>query len=321
MTDICVIIPVYKADYQQLVKLLKCLDVQTMANFDIYLALDGEDKSIYEGLKDHFNIHILSFKENLGAGMTRQRALDRIKNKYKYVTFIDADDLVSPILIESLYTAITKTDSDVAYSNILRQLEDKKMLIIDIDEPECKAITWMHGKMYKIEYLKSKKIRFKEDLRLNEDIYFNYLVFNLTKKIVKVHDTTYYWLYNSKSTTAKDSLKLDYIKFNISQSILCSNYCIIDLAKKNKNRLDEKILAARLSSIYAISQEALYYGITLDNFKDLYKQLNDEINIVQFVMNNQYYFTNLNQISYDNKAKGYLKQQSFITFIVQAYNI
>lgn len=321
MIDICVIIPIYKADYQQLVKLLKCLDVQTVPNFDIYLALDGEDKSTYEGLKDHFDIHILSFKENLGAGMTRQRALDKIKSKYKYVTFIDADDLVSPILIESLYNAITKTDSDVVYSNILRQLEDKSMIVIDVNMPESKAITWMHGKMYKIDYLKSKRIRFKEDLRLNEDIYFNYIVFNLTKKIAKVQETTYYWLYNSNSTTAKDKNDINYIIKNIRQSILCSNYCILDLAKKNKNRLDEKVLAARLISIYSISQEALHYNIDLQEFKDLYLQLTKEIDIISFVKNNQYYFDNLTQAAYDSSSKKYLYKQSFIQFIEQAYNI
>jgi len=323
MKDICVIIPVYKANYSKLRDLLRSLSIQTKRDFDTFLAIDGEDKSIYEGLKDYFNIHILSFKENQGAGNTRQRALDKIKSKYKYdyVTFIDADDLVSPIFIESLYKAITKENSDIAYSNILRQFEDRSMAIIDVNSPETKPITWMHGKMYKIDYLTSKRIRFKKDLRLNEDIYFNYIAFNLTRNIVKVQETTYYWLYDSNSTTAKDKLDLDYIKYNIRQSILCSNYCILDLAKKNKNRLDEKVLAARLISIYSISQEALHYNIDLNEFKDLYLQLTKEIDIINFVKNNQYYFDNLTQIAYDSSSKKYLYEQSFIQFIEKAYNI
>lgn len=321
---ICVIIPCYKANYSKLRDLLRSLSIQTKRDFDIFLAIDGGNKHFYEGLKDYFNIHILSFKENQGAGMTRQRALDKIKSKYKrkyeYVTFIDADDLVSPIFIESLYKAITKENSDIAYSNILRQFDDKSMMVIDVNSPETKPITWMHGKMYKIDYLTKKRIRFKKDLRLNEDIYFNYIAFNLTKNIAKVQETTYYWLYNSQSTTAKNKLDLDYIEYNIRQSILCSNYCILDLAKKNKNRLDEKVLAARLISIYSISQEALHYNIDLEKFKDLYLQLTKEIDVINFVKNNQYYFDNLKQIAYDSSSKKYLYKQSFIQFIEEAYN-
>lgn len=318
--EICVIIPVYKANYSKLRDLLKSLSIQTYRNFDIYLAIDGENKQIYEGLKDYFTIHILSFKENQGAGNTRQRALDKIKSKYKYVTFVDADDLVSPIFIESLYKAITKNNSDIAYSNILRQLEDRSMLVIDVNIPESKVITWMHGKMYKIEYLTKKRIKFKKDLKLNEDIYFNYVAFNLTKNVIKVQETTYYWLYNRQSTTAKNKDDLDYITYNIRQSILCSNHCILDLAKKNKNKLDEKILAARLISIYSISQEALHYNIPLQIFDDLYLQLSKEIDIIKFVTDNQYYFENLNQIAYDNNANKYLYKQSFIEFVCLAYN-
>lgn len=318
--DTCVIIPVYKANQTKLHDLLLSLLIQTDYNFDIYLALDGDSKSNYEELTKYFAINILSFKENQGAGMTRQRALDKVKSKYKYVTFIDSDDLVSPIFIESLHRTIIKEDSDIAYSNILRQFEDRSMMIIDVNSPETKPITWMHGKMYKIDYLIKNKIKFKKDLRLNEDIYFNYIAFNLTKNIAKVQETTYYWLYNSNSTTAKDRLDLDYIKYNIRQSILCSNYCILDLAKKNKHKLDEKILAARLISIYSISQEALHYNIDLKEFKDLYLQLSKELDIINFVKNNQYYFTNLTQIAYDSSSKKYLYKQSFIQFIEEAYN-
>lgn len=321
MKPVCVIIPCYNS-MDTIVRLLRNLQIQTVTYFDTYLAIDGDSHlEDYTRLKEYFDINVMYFKKNQGAGNTRQRALDKIKSEYEYITFIDSDDLVSPIFIESLYKAITKEDSDIAYSNILRQFDDGSMMVIDINSPETKPITWMHGKMYKIDYLTKKRIRFKKDLRLNEDIYFNYIAFNLTRNIAKVQETTYYWLYNGESTTAKNKLDLDYIEYNIRQSILCSNYCILDLAKKNKNRLDEKVLAARLTSIYSISQEALHYNIDLEKFKDLYLQLIKEIDIINFVKNNQYYFDNLTQIAYDSSSKKYLYKQSFIQFIEKAYNI
>jgi hypothetical protein len=175
--------------------------------------------------------------------------------------------------------------------------------------------------MYSINFLKKNKIKFREDLRLNEDLYFNFVAFNSTKNIVQVHEVTYFWMYNANSTTTKDK-STDFIKYNISQSILSSTYAIIDLAKKNKNKLDEMILATKLINIYTISQEALYYNISLDSFKDEYKLLANELDVYAFVKNNANYFANkLEQVNCTLDGKYYYYQQTFIEFIKNAYNI
>ena len=83
--DVCLIIPCYNS-VDTIIRLLRSVQIQTTNCFDTYLAIDGDDNlEFYQGLKDHFNIHVMYFKENMGAGMTRQRCLDKIKSKYKYV--------------------------------------------------------------------------------------------------------------------------------------------------------------------------------------------------------------------------------------------
>lgn len=321
LNDICLIIPCYNSK-DTIVRLLRSIQIQTAKNFDVYLAVDGDSQlEYYKGLKDYFNIHVLYFKENQGAGLTRQRALDKIKSKYKYVTFVDSDDMLNPRAIETLYKGITSTDSDIAYSNIIRTLEDNKSYLINVDEPKHFAISWCAGKMYKIDFLKKKRIRFRKELRLNEDIYFNYVAFNSTNKIVKVHEVTYLWQFNENSTTTKDK-SLDYIIYNIEQSLLSSTYSILDLAKKNKNKLNESILASRLINIYNMSQEALHYNINMKQFEYIYDMLNKEVDVYNFVKNNaEFYFGKLAQVNYTSNNNFYYFKQTFIEFIDKAYNI
>lgn len=320
MRDVCLIIPCYNS-VDDVKKLLITIKAQTAKNFDIYLAIDGDSHLVeYQGFKDYYDIHIFYFKENQGAGMTRQRCLDRIKSKYKYVMFADSDDLLNPRAIETLYNAITKTDSDIAYSSIIRQLEDGSSYIIDVNNPEHKAISWCVGKLYKISFLNKKHIKFRKELRLNEDIYFNFVAFNSTNKIVKVNEVTYVWLYNKNSTTTRNN-SLDYHIYNISQSILASTYSILDLAKKNKHRLNERLLATKLINLYTISQEALFRHISLSSFIIEYKLLSNEIDVYDFVKSNaEYFVNNLPQVGMTNDYKYYLYEQSFIEFVDAAYN-
>ena len=319
--DVCVIIPCYNS-MDTIVRLLRSLQIQTSKCFDTYLAVDGDSHlEDYKGLKDHFDIHVMYFKENLGAGMTRQRCLDKIKSKYSYVMFADSDDMLNPRAIETLYKAITNTKSDIAYSNIQRQLEDDSSYIIDVSKKEHKAISWCVGKLYNIDFLKKKRIRFRKELRLNEDIYFNYLAFNLTNKIVQVHETTYLWMYNKNSTTTKDKT-LDYIIYNIEQSLLSSTYSILDLAKKLKNKLSEHIVFNKLINIYTIIQEALFYNININQFIYIFDMLNKELDVYSVVKNNaEFYVDKLPQIGYTNNMRFYYFKQSFIEFIKEAYNI
>jgi len=320
MKPVCVIIPCYNS-MDTIIRLLRSLQIQTSKCFDTYLAIDGDSHlEDYKGLKDHFDIHVMYFKENMGAGMTRQRCLDKIKSKYQYVMFADSDDMLNPRALEILYKAIITTRSDIAYSSIIRQLEDNSSYMIDVNNKEHKAISWCVGKLYNIDFLKKKRIRFRKELRLNEDIYFNYMCFNLTDKVVRVSEVTYLWLYNKNSTTTKDK-SLDYIIYNIEQSLLSSTYSILDLAKKNKNRLDEKILATKLINIYSISQEALHYNINMNQFKYIYDMLSNEVDVYEFVKNNvEFYVDRLQQISISNNFKYYYFKQSFIEFIKEAYN-
>ncbi len=318
--DTCLIIPCYNSQ-DTIVRLLESVKNQTKHGFDTYLAIDGDNNlDFYKQLKNKFDINIIYFKENKGAGLTRQRALNKLKNRYKYVSFADSDDMLNPRALETLHKAIVTTRSDIAYSNIIRQLDNGTSYVIDVTKPEHKAISWCVGKMYSIDYLMKNKIKFRKELRLNEDIYFNYLAFNLTDRIVQVKEVTYLWMYNPNSTTTKDK-SLDFCKYDIQQSILASTYSLLDLAKKHKNKLSEPTVTKKLINIYTISQEALYFDIPLDTYKDEYNMLKNEIDVYSLVKNNPKYFeSGIPQVGIAINGDTFLYKQSFIQFIEEAYN-
>lgn len=318
--EICLIIPCYNS-LDTLERMLKSVLNQTKQIFDTYLAIDGDNlEDEYKYLATRYNCKVLYFDTNLGAGMTRQRALDKIYKKYKYVVFADSDDMLNPRAIEALYHGITTTNSDIAYSNIIRQLEDDSCYLIDVANPTHKAISWCVGKMYKIDFLRKKKIRFKEDLRLNEDLYFNFMAFNLTKNICQVPEVTYLWLYNKNSTTTKDRSK-KFITYDIYQSILSSTYTILDLAERNNNNLSTQILSTKLINIYTISQEALFHNIPLKHFKKVYNMLSEQVNVKEFVKNNiEIFYDRLPQVNYTLDLEYFYYTQTFIEFINKAYN-
>ena len=318
--EICLIIPCYNS-LATIERMLKSVLNQTRQIFDTYLAVDGDNlEDEYNYLANRYNCKVLYFDTNLGAGMTRQRALDKIYRKYKYVTFADSDDMLNPRAIEALYHGITTTNSDIAYSNIIRQLEDDSCYLIDVTNPSHKAISWCVGKMYKIDFLRKKKIRFREDLRLNEDLYFTFMAFNSTKNICQVPEVTYLWLYNKNSTTTKDRSK-KFIAYDIYQSILSSTYAILDLAERQNNNLSVQILTTKLINIYTISQEALYHNIPLKYFKKVYNMLSEQVDVKEFVKNNiEMFHDRLPQIGYTLELEYFYYSQTFIEFIKKAYN-
>lgn len=320
---IAVIIPVYN-DVSNLNKLLNDLDNQTYKIFDTYIAVDGDSKNRYEyeGLAILHDAKCLYFDKNEGAGQTRQRALDVIYNmhKYDYVSFADSDDRVYARYIECLVKAKNEKDYDLIVSNILKEFDDNTTFLLNSTNANHRTMSWCNGKLYKLDFLYDNNIRFREDLRINEDIYFNSIAFNMTNNIKLVNETNYLWRWNKNSTTHKEKTKEE-LKYHLSQAILAHTYTIIDLAKLKNNELNVTTVSSRLINIYNISMEAIYLGFKLSDFKQEYDLFIDQIDVIDFVNNNiELFLSKLNQVGEYNYSKLYYYKYSFIDFINKAYN-
>ena len=125
MPLISVIVPVYKVEKY----IHKCVDsilTQTFPDFELFLVDDGSPDNcgkICDEYAEKDNRVIVIHKENGGLSDARNVAIDRAKGDY--LTFIDSDDYVSENHLETMYNALTETDSDIAIANITSFSEDK----------------------------------------------------------------------------------------------------------------------------------------------------------------------------------------------------
>ena len=192
---ISIIIPVYNVE-----KYLKvCIDSilnQTYKDLEIILVNDGStdnSKKICESylLKD--NRIILIDQLNSGPSKARNKGIEIAKGKY--ISFVDADDVIKLDYYQNLYNLANKTDVDIIMSEILYYngiTESKKHSIVPKDsvlnkhEIINKILIQFYGgdttniaslcnKLYKRELIQKYNLRIDETRVRAEDYWFNFI--------------------------------------------------------------------------------------------------------------------------------------------------
>ncbi len=150
------------------------------------------EEYIRRGLK----IRIINSEENGGPGIARQRVLDT--TQCDYIMYLDADDMLMPRAVEVLYTQAKAGNYDIIRSSFIR--EDGKGQDVILTQ-NISTVTWFHGKIYKVAFLKGKNIRFLEGLYADEDAYFNLIAWNSAENRGEMNEVTYIWRHNPNSIT------------------------------------------------------------------------------------------------------------------------
>lgn len=107
--------------------------------------------------------------------MARQLILDNAQ--CDFIIFLDADDILMPRAVELLYSSAKKGNYDIVISNFIKE-DKKKDVLMTI---ENNIITWFHGKIYKMSFIKNNNLKFLPDVRTNEDAYFNAVALKITE--------------------------------------------------------------------------------------------------------------------------------------------
>ena len=272
---------------------LNSLVAQTRKRFFVCLSIDG-DEDTYEDIISEYRLRGLIIRvvkgENGGPGMARQRILDT--TQCEYIMFLDADDVLMPQAIESLYDTIKIGNYDIVRSSFIRENPSgpNQFLPYEID-----TITWFHGKVYKVDYLKKNNIHFYPGLRTDEDAFFNLIAWNCAENKGSLNETTYYWRYNKESITRKSDTKQyfsdTYIYYVTSQvEGLKEIYRI-------KGSVNDLLITYTLINIYDYYMQAKFYGLSLVPLDDLVKPLGKNEWIKKYFLNGQ------NWIDISNKVK------------------
>ena len=210
-----IIVPHYKEPWEvckYLFNTIACQRGILFNNIRVIIVNDGIDepeKPVF-GIGAHENMRSFPFdvmyveKEHAGVSAARNYGLDR--SNADFVMFCDCDDgFLSNYALYMIFSAMQE-GFDYCIANFIEETFDKdgNPQIINHD----KDVTFMHGKIYRRQFLIDHNLRFDERMTLHEDGYFNNIVFSTANHegtMKKISTPIYTWCWNKNSTVRKDS--------------------------------------------------------------------------------------------------------------------
>jgi len=223
---------------------------QTIKRFFVTLVVDGDETfpkdEIEKEFSDKLHLNIIMNKENRGPGYSRQMGINN--TTCEYLIFLDSDDMLFPYAVELLSREAQKNNADIVTSPFIQHEHTSNYDIKDTDD----NIVWVHGKIYKREFLVENNITFPY-LMSNEDAAFNTYAFNMTKNIYKIPIPTMVWIDNKDSITRSDSNF--YVKC-LSGWIIGQTWAFIQIL--NHGKVDEFLYSRGVIYIYNYYQKLLF---------------------------------------------------------------
>lgn len=210
MPKVSVIVPVYNTEKY----LERCIDSiisQSFKDFELILINDGSKDKSLSIMKEHARkdkrIRVFD-QNNKGPAITRNFGINQAKAKY--VMFIDSDDYIDDNYIQDYYNVISKEDLDIVIGGYKRVVEKKVTFTLQLKQGEFSKyiITGPVCRIIRKQFLTNNKIEFL-DTNSSEDVYFNLMIYNKTKKIKIIDNIGYNYFYNknSLSNTAHKGFK------------------------------------------------------------------------------------------------------------------
>ena len=254
-------VPVYKAR-DTLPKALDSLVAQTKDNFIVCLSIDADGEDYSDIIKEYkhrgLKIRVINAEENGGPGIARQRVLDT--TQCDYIMYMDADDMLMPRAVELLYIQAKIQNLDIVRSTFVREERKGGDRYITKD---VNTITWFHGKIYRVGYLKEINLSFLPGLRTDEDAYFNFVAWNCTKNRGELNEMTYIWRDNPNSITRCDN-KMEYFARTYNNYIRSQVEGLKKLAEINQE-LNYSLVAQTLINIYYYYMNAVFLSLPLND--------------------------------------------------------
>lgn len=248
---VSVIVPIYNAE-QHMKSCIESLKNQTYTNIEIILVDDGstdEGPSICDAYeKEDHRIQVIH-KKNTGVSVARNNGLDMAKGTY--ISFVDADDSISPDMIEKLVQALKNKQVELAVCgfNMVSQMGEfisqtnNRDLVLTEEEALCYAFEeydfqmaiW--NKLYVRSIIEENKIRFQEQITHGEDGLWLCTYLSKCKKVYWMGERYYNYLQVEDSAMNKmqSSRTFDYRQLSVFDSL---NLTLPQIQEKGKEVLD-----------------------------------------------------------------------------------
>jgi len=199
-----IITPQYKESEEVVKPLLSSIENQVGFNLrdglEVIIINDGSDTKLSEGFLKSFkklNIGYILNSQNGGPSVARNIGLKEASGEY--VMFCDADDrFLNLAALMQIASAIYKDQSsgqlvDLYNWDFIEELLNKNAFQY-IKHTE--DFIFIHGNIYRKKFLDENGITFCDELRKDEDVYFNAICRSFAKNIRIMPDPLYIWCYN-----------------------------------------------------------------------------------------------------------------------------
>lgn len=235
MTQVSIIVPVYNSE-NTLERCISSLLNQTYKDYELLIINDGStDRSAeicdsYATKDDRIKVF---HKQNGGVSSARNQGLDNVSGKW--VTFVDSDDWVDELYIETLVESSSCVDLVLGYATLVnypnRQQVCRQEMVIKSDEyyklfSECdlgvRTAPW--NKLFKFQIIHDNDIRFPLGVPIGEDAVFLYTFLLYSENVNSINSRHYYYLYDSENSLTKknNSLELERLALHSIESAIRS---------------------------------------------------------------------------------------------------
>lgn len=235
MPEISVIVPVYNAS-GCVRDCLDCLLGQTFGDIEIVAVNDGSTDDSLSIVEEYSvadsRVRVIN-QSNLGSGAARNAGVRAAQSPF--VTFVDADDLAKPRMLEELYRAIVENDADMSICELQRVVfrdDCSKVMLDKLGFPNLSmqsgrtytlvageealqfqldmistAMGAACGKLVRRRLFDEFKVFFPEQHRFSEDAVTCARLYLHARRVAFVHKGLYEYVQTGMSTTSSYSVR------------------------------------------------------------------------------------------------------------------
>ena len=200
---ISIILPAYNAAHC-IGKTIESVLCQSLKNFELIIINDGskdETSSVVSTYSDN-RLKLIS-QENAGANAARKVGVEN--SRAKYITFIDADDLIAPNALEAMLSAIGDNDVLITRSKFNKTINQSEYLIDTLDQLYPKEL-W--AKLFIRSLFNDWVMSVPRQLTVGEDFIWNIRIAKYVKS-VKVIEANYYHYQMDNISSIMNTFKKD----------------------------------------------------------------------------------------------------------------
>ena len=223
-----IIIPRHKEPWDLCRYLFDSIAMQRGVSFNLVHAIvvnDGEEDVLDASVFEDYPYSVDYIKKPHG-GVSDTRNAGLMAATADYVMFCDIDDgFLNNYAIHSIFSAMGE-GFDMCISNFIEETFDENgnMTII----PHNQDLTFMHGKVYRRQFLLDNDVLFDPAMTIHEDGYFNMLAYAVAHHegtIKQINTPIYMWRWNNDSVVRanrKDFVLRTYEDVMLTRTGICN---------------------------------------------------------------------------------------------------